>query len=460
MTRVLLINPQSPFNEQPGPSNNYGWIRLGIAYLSSALKADGHEVGLLDFRYLKGWHDVIPAVEKFAPDMVSISAITMDAKNAIQCGQMIKATSPAIVTCVGGIHASISPIDFTTSHYTNSSHTPDFTFDVVMRGEGEVSLPKIATKPALWKRSQSFWGETPDLNALPFPDRTLWPNYREIINTPNHLKLELPWVQMIASRGCAVGNCKFCCGPGEKNHFTREVNGKRVPYVRGRAVWNVIAEMLVLDAEYRIKSIQFMDDQFIMNPDWMWTFCKEKEEWLPETKYWAASRADIILHNKPLIERMHETGLDIMSVGFESFSNYLLKFWNKGVTAEQNYEAAEFLNDIGVRIFSNTIFGAPREDGKWYIEDDIANIKAIEKISPTTASKSIFNPIIGSDLYQWAIDKNLIDKPLTGAHNTCLKGVNQRKVRLIMDKAYCDRPWHRRAFDAVMDKMEDCYVSS
>jgi anaerobic magnesium-protoporphyrin IX monomethyl ester cyclase len=443
------------FNEQPAPSNNYGWIRLGIAYLSSSLRAQGHEVGLLDFRYLKGWREVIPAVEKFAPDMVSISAITMDAQNAIRCGQMIKQHNPAIVTCVGGIHASIAPEDFENAGC----------FDFVVRGEGEVTVPWIANVfgpdglKLFTTRTATMWGETPDLNALPFPDRELWPNYRKIISTPNHLKLEIPWLQMIANRGCPY-SCSFCCGPGEKNHFTREVNGKRVPYVRGRSVENVIKEMDALKYTYDIKSIQFMDDQFIMNTDWMWAFCKDKEEWLPETKYWAASRADIILRNKPLIERMHDTGLDIMSVGFESFSNHLLKFWNKGVTAEQNYEAAEFLNDIGVRIFSNTIFGAPREDGKWYIEDDLANIEAIEKIQPATASKSIFNPIIGSELYQWAIDKNLIDKPMTGAHNTCLKGVNQRKIRLIMDRAYCDRPWHHRAFDTVMDMVEDAYVSS
>jgi radical SAM superfamily enzyme YgiQ (UPF0313 family) len=412
MTRVLLINPQIPFNEQPSPTNNYGWIRLGIAYLSSSLKAQGHEVGLLDFRYLKGWGEVIPAVEKFAPDMVSISANTMEVPNAIRCGQMIKQYSPAIVTCVGGIHASIAPLD-----YANAD-----CFDYVVRGEGEISLPKIASHSPVgvyleWvqpfpdgdvgrieHRTRYLWGETPDINVIPFPDRELWPNYRDIINTPNHLKLETPWMQMIVNRGCPH-SCKFCCGPGERNHFTHEADGKRVPFIRGRSVENTIREMIALDNEYHYKSIQFVDDQFIMNTNWMWAFCKEMQEFHSGITYWAASRADIILRNKPLVERMHDTGLDIMSVGFESFSNHLLKFWNKGVTAEQNYEAAEFLNDIGVRIFSNTIFGAPREDGKWYIEDDLANIEAIEKIRPATASKSILNPIIGSDLYQWAIDK-------------------------------------------------------
>jgi hypothetical protein len=29
-----------------------------------------------------------------------------------------------------------------------------------------------------------------------------------------------------------------------------------------------------------------------------------------------------------------------------------------------------------------------------------------------------------------------------------------------MDRAYCDRPWHHRAFDAVMDKVEDCYATT
>jgi coproporphyrinogen III oxidase-like Fe-S oxidoreductase len=96
---------------------------------------------------------------------------------------------------------------------------------------------------------------------------------------------------------------------------------------------------------------------------------------------------------------MKKAGLDIMSVGFESFSDELLTFWNKGTTSQMNHDAAKFLNDNEIRIFSNTIIGAPRADGKWYIEDDIANIDAIKKIKPSHISWSLFTAVPGSELY-------------------------------------------------------------
>lgn len=442
MSRVLLVNPQVGFAEPRSATGNSGWIRLGIAYLSSALKKHGHHAGLLDFRYLSNWEGIVTSIESFEPDVVSISAITYEKANAIHTAAVIKQNFPDIKIAVGGIHASIAPEDYERTGY----------FDCVIRGEGEVTLPKVVDSFYKKEPQKTVWGETPDLNEIPFPDRTLWHDYTDIINTKNHLQLKTPWVQMMVSRGCPY-RCRFCCGPGEQNHFTSEGKDGRRPFIRWRSVENVIAELEYLDAHYHFKSIQYQDDQFILNPAWMRDFCwKLSEHGLANKNYWAASRADIILRNKKLIIEMRETGLDIMSVGFESFSNPLLKFWDKGVTAEQNYEAAKFLKDIGVKIFANIIFGAPREDGKWYIEDDIANVEAIRKIEPAMASRTMFNPIIGSELYGWCINRGLVNAQ-TGAHDSCIAGVDTRKVRLLMDEVYMDRPAYRRWYDMAMEKM-------
>jgi radical SAM superfamily enzyme YgiQ (UPF0313 family) len=155
---------------------------------------------------------------------------------------------------------------------------------------------------------------------------------------------------------------------------------------------------------------------------------------------------------------MQKCGMDIMSVGFESFSDELLQFWNKGTTVQQNFEAAQFLNDNGIRIFSNTIMGAPRSDGKWHIEDDRANIEAIKKIKPSHVSWSIFTAVPGSDLYQWCIDKGL-----SVAHNpgyrdhyeTKIKGINHHRVRAMMDEIpSISRPWYHTWHDKVMAIIE------
>jgi hypothetical protein len=50
MTRVLLVNTQSPYGSEVKKNS---WIRMGLAYLSASLKADGHIVDLADIRTMK-----------------------------------------------------------------------------------------------------------------------------------------------------------------------------------------------------------------------------------------------------------------------------------------------------------------------------------------------------------------------------------------------------------------------
>ena len=441
MTRCLLINPQMPFNAPVADS----WIRMGIAHLSSVLKQKGHTVSLLDYRMIGGWDDVWRKVFDHNPDVVFIGAFTSEVETSIRTAQLIKASNSKIVTCIGGIHASIDPTVYEKAGC----------FDYVVRGEGEVTVPKIAAGTI---RPQTLWGEVPDLNQIPFADRELWSDYKERIKYPPVWLKEAPWIELLMYRGC-FGKCKFCCGCGEQNHFTKEVDGKRVPNIRGRSVANVIEELRLLDEKYHFKSVQCHDDQFIMNPTWTWELMAQlKENGLDNKKWWVGSRADVILRNKPLVLEMHKRGLDIMSVGFESFSDELLQFWNKGTTVAQNYEAAKFLKDNGIRVFSNIIMGAPRSDGKWHIEDDIKNVEAMQKINPDHASWSIFTAVPGSDLYQWCIDEGLTVAKNAGfrtADETKIKGVSHRKIRVMMDEVESvRRPWYHTLHDKVMMMVE------
>jgi radical SAM superfamily enzyme YgiQ (UPF0313 family) len=440
MTRVLLVNTQSPY----GSNVKNSWIRMGLAYLSSSLKANGHIVDLADIRMMKNINHVISKISIFKPDLVCITALTAEVGDAIAIGHEIKKYNPKIYTMIGGIHASIAPEDYIKAGC----------FDFIIRGEGEITVPVIASNLTMYHKLPSvIWGEPPDLNEIPFPDRELWNDYKERIKYPPAWGLPSPWIEFIISRGCPY-HCRFCSGPGEQNHFTIDSGGNRKPYIRGRSVENAIEELLELDHKYHFKGIQFHDDQFILNPAWTDKFCDAVvDHGLDNKSWWVGSRADVILRNKPLILKMKKVGLDIMSIGFESFSDELLKFWNKGTTVQMNYEAAKFLNDNEIRIFSNTIMGAPRADGKWYIEDDYANINALKKIKPSHVSWSLFTAVPGSELYQWCIDKELSVAANVGfrwGDEDKIKGVNRRRIRIMMDECLPDsRPIYHNWYDQV-----------
>ena len=444
MTKVVIINPQLPFNSD---IKNDSYIKMGIAYLSSCLKKDGHKVFLVDYRLCKNQIDAIENILINEPDIVCITAFSSEAPEAIKIAKILKNINPKLPLVIGGIHASIRPSDYIEAGC----------FDYIIRGEGEITVPKIVKNPILSPNPIVIWGETPDLNTLPFPDRKLWSDYdKRILNPPCYVHGS-PWVEIISTRGCWA-NCAFCSAHGEKDHFTREVDGKRKPYIRGRSVSNVIAELIELDDVYHYNGIQFLDDQFIMNPKWGWDFCDAIEETqLTDRHWWIGTRADVLLANKELVLRMKAVGLDIVSVGFESFSDDLLKFWKKGTTVAQNYEAAQFLQKNQINVFSNVIMGAPREDGKWHSEDDIKNIEAIMKIKPSHNSWSIFTAAPGSDLEKWCFEKGISIAHNTGFRNageSKTKGVNWRQIRIWMNRIDRGRPWYHDAHDYIRMKIE------
>ena len=401
-------------------------IRLSLAYLSASLKAAGHEVNLIDTRLLTGWKQYQRLVKKQAPDFLGVSMHTAEFEVGIECCYYAKKVDETIKTCIGGIHPTMFP--------KQSLNTK--VVDFVLRGEGEVSFPELIENPN--KFPPSFWGKTPDLDAIPFLDRELWPDYKKRIQISFLGGLTPPVVELLTARGCPF-HCKFCCGPGEQNLFSVEKDGKRVPYIRQRSVNNVMEELLQLYARYKFKGILIYDDQFLLNPKWVQNFCKAMHDYGFVEKgieWFAACRANLIVKYKDIFEEMKNAGVKAVSVGYESFSDRMLKWLNKGTTVAQNWKASEILRKLDIRIYGNIIFGVPYSDGIWYREDDIKNVKAIFQIKPEYTAYSFFTPVPGSPLYRFCIEKNLFL-----AHTTNLLGSrlpNEAKIKGV-DYKYLNR---------------------
>jgi len=359
-------------------------------------------------------------IKKENPDFVGITAHTCEERVAIDCARKTKNINNRIITIVGGIQPTISADEFIKSGVV----------DFIFKGEGEKSLPELLNNPQ--KFSQVFYGEPPDLDEIPFEDRELWPDYRQRIHRRIiNFSGKLPVVDILTKRGCPW-QCRFCCGPGEQNLYTKETLKQRIPFIRSRSVGNVIEELRLLYDKYRFKSIIFHDDQFILDFNWTEYFCQAMRDYgfvKKNIKFWAEIRADIICHRPDLIEKLKGVGLETCSVGFESFSKRMLEWMNKGVGVRENIQAADILKRLKIKIFANTILGMPYKDGKWYVEDDLKTFRAIKKINPFHWSYSFFSPIPGSDFYHWFLKRGLIlDNSSRLLGQRCIINANVRSV--------------------------------
>jgi radical SAM superfamily enzyme YgiQ (UPF0313 family) len=119
--------------ESVGKGMEAGWISHGLAHLSSAAKAQGFAIDLIDLRALRGWDHFRDEVAARQPDVVGITMMSVDYNPAAQCLDIVKAVNPDIVTVVGGPHPTLALEEVAANDK----------IDYIITHEGEITFPKL-----------------------------------------------------------------------------------------------------------------------------------------------------------------------------------------------------------------------------------------------------------------------------------------------------------------------------
>jgi anaerobic magnesium-protoporphyrin IX monomethyl ester cyclase len=388
-----------------------GWVSHGLAHLSSAAKAQGFALDLIDLRALGGWDQFREELLLRRPDVVAMTMMSVDYNPAIQAARIVKGTLPDVVTVVGGPHPTIMVEEV--------AEIPDL--DYVVTREGEITFPWLLGEIQAGRRPEShvLEGEAPDLDDLPFPDRDLfldeWRKYGYTLDSPEVPfvpDLPAPFLTVIAGRGCKY-NCNFC-QPAERHIFGRKV--------RKRSPANIVAELKLLRERYNFASFMFHDDCLTENREWVLEFCDMYQAEGFSQPFFCQSRADIIAQNEDMVERMAQVGLRGYFIGFESGSDRVLKFLRKGTTREKNLAAAETCRRHGIKIWANYMLGLPTETK----EEVMETISMLKEIDPDWYSPAFYTPHPGSDLYDYCVDHDL---SLITSHDQYRRNPWEIKVR-------------------------------
>jgi radical SAM superfamily enzyme YgiQ (UPF0313 family) len=375
-----------------GQGMEAGWVSHGLAHLSSAAKAEGFEIDLIDLRALSGWDEFRQELHRRQPDVAALTMMSVDYNPATEAVRILKEEMPEVVTVVGGPHPTIMVEEV--------AEIPDF--DYVITREGEVTFPWLLGELQAARRPESriLEGEMPDLDALPFPDRDLfleeWRRYGYTLDSPEVpfvADLPAPFLTIIAGRGCKY-NCNFC-QPAERMLFGRQV--------RKRSPANIVAELKLLRDRYQFASFMFHDDCLTENREWVLEFCDLYEGEGFSQPFFCQSRADLIVRHEDMTRRMAEVGLKGYFIGFESGNDRVLKFLRKGTTREKNLAAARICRTYGIKIWANYMLGLPTET-KAEVMDTVTMLKEID---PDWYSPAFYTPHPGSDLYDYCIEHDL-----------------------------------------------------
>lgn len=382
---------------------------LGIMILSSYLKSKGHVCELLDLKFDKNY---IREIRKIKPDIIAYSILTVNSSFYLRINQKIKKHF-SVFALFGGPHPTFFP-DFIREDGV----------DAICLGEGEEAFAELAG--ALEKKNdytkientivkyngQIFKNDlrclNQNLDELPYPDR-------ELINKYKHYKFRTR-VRTITTRGCPY-NCTYCF-----NHSYRKILKDKGTYVRRRSVDNVVTELVMLKQMYNPRNIEFHDDVFVLDKNWLDEFLDKykREIAIP---YDISVRVELITED--IVEKLHKSGCKCVHFGIES-GNAAIRttLLHRKMTDDQIIYASSLFSKYNIKTKAFNIVGLPGET----VENVFETIRLNYKAKVSYAINTIYHPYPQTELATYAFDNGYYDGKLDAIGKSLFYGKSAIKT--------------------------------
>lgn len=341
----------------------FGWEQLGLAQLSAIARAQGHTVGLafsaglFDDRYnlsipflagvFRDDDQVLREIVRQQPDVLAFSPLTSTYQWMMMIARRAKEVCPSVITVFGGVHVSAVP--------ERVVSRPEV--DILCVGEGDQAFDRILEmirrrrrepQPNVWFRDAAGrvvrGGVSPfyqDLDALPMFDKTLWEDvisFKEMYFT-------------MASRGCPY-RCSYCFN----DYAARQGSGR---YVRFRGADHVLKELLRAKQRYRPRLIEFEDDVFTLNRDWLKTLMQRyrREIGIPFQCLTHPGQMD-----DEIARILKEGGCRYVQMGIQSLDDdYKRTVLKRPETSQQVEQALQSMRRAGLAVKIDHMFALPGE---------------------------------------------------------------------------------------------------
>jgi anaerobic magnesium-protoporphyrin IX monomethyl ester cyclase len=413
--RVLLINPPRIQPKSWGKPNVFQPI--GLAYVAALLE-QLHNVSIIDapteglrnleqvdgatYRVGLSNKEIANRIKQWSPDVVGINIPFAGwCKTAFEVASIVKGIDKDIVTILDGQHPSARPAECLMQANTDFVviGEPEKTiFELTgLLEQGNVEALKKVRGIAFIKNEKTFI--TPprppiqDIDSLPFPARHLLPMeayFAAVKKNPLRGEIHKPWTTMLTSRGCPY-HCVFCS--------VHTVMGRKW---RGRSPENVVDEIEQLVHTYRIKQIDFGDDNMTLDKRRIETICNLIVKKGLDIEWFTPNgvRADTLDEN--LLRKMKTSGCKKIRVAPESgVQRVVNKIIKKNLNLKEVERAVVFSKKVGIKVGCFFVIGLIGET-KEEIEETINYAYKLRRLGADNFYFSYATPLYGTELYEQA----------------------------------------------------------
>jgi len=369
-----------------------------LASISSFLRSKAHTVRyeelVISGDFTKEHQDQLDrAIKEFKPDIIGLSSYEMSFEWIKLITDYLKKNSPNVPIIVGGYHATLSPEEVL-------AHP---SVDIICTGEGEYPLHELLESlkkggfdkniPNLWFKDGARVIRNPlrplmdNLDVLPFVDRELFTSE----NRKNGI------LEIMASRGCPF-DCTNCA-----NHALKKIYAGKGPYLRYRSPDNVLKEIEYCLSKEHFKVIQFDDDMFTSNQNWLKDFC---------VKYKTRINLPFICNIRPeagvseTLGILKEAGCVQVSIGVEAGDEKVRRsVLHRDMPDKLIIQAFRNARKSGIKTKSFNMVGLPHETPRALWKTIWLNLK----LAPDSVQTSVYYPFKGTVLGDECYENGWVD---------------------------------------------------
>jgi len=369
--KILLIDPKG-FSKGFHP---------GLAYLSSMLIMNGHDVKVLDFQNKEGDEEKrLKQAFKWSPDIVGISIFHMTLPESKKIIKYCRDHDPNPLYVAGGPAPTLKKERFFLDKENKNL------FNLITIGESEKTILELADKKNLSSVNGIIYNENGkimsteprkfiwNLDEIPFPNYKIFDSYNGKMKRYN----------IITSRGCPQ-NCAFCAN---------KLLNKRV--WRAHSPEYVIEEIKHVIDMYKTRDFAIWDSNFSLDMKRAKKICDLLIEEKLDIRISIPDglRADRI--DRELLEKLKLAGCHSISIGIEDGCPRTFPYINKGETLKQIEDAVKLIKDVGINVRASMIIGAINAT----FESTMESIRFIKKLG-IEAHWYLAIPFEGTQLYKW-----------------------------------------------------------
>lgn len=360
---ILFVKP--PFNPKTFIRHFMVCEPLEFEVLAAAL-SPSHDVHIVDLR-VDRCSSLIDHIQRISPDVVAFSALTMDVNTVRRLALQVKSIDGAIVTCVGGEHASFRPEDFLefvdyVFRFDATTTFPSFIRELeVERSLGKtLSLERVRTNPHI----------ADQIDAIPYPRRDLCK--KDLARYAYGAATPVSLIQLTA--GCKY-RCDFCSIPARQPRFAK----RRVDLVLEDMRTTRTVDLLAIDANA------------LQDVAWAQLLYGEIAKANLRKRLMISCRSDSIVRHPEMLELLANAGISVLSFGVESLNDAWLEKHRKHNTSDTNLQAVRLAHKAGIMVRTNFII-----DQSFTRQDFARVIDAVIGASIEFPSFQILTPLPGT----------------------------------------------------------------